>query len=120
MAQGLIRSVENKKRDRIVSFLRDSTFIHSGIPSLVNAVYNKANITAVILDNQITAMTGHQENPGYGKTLQGDAVELFDFEAVAREIGLRFVRTIDPIDTDLGEKVLAEVIDFTGPPVVIA
>ena len=120
VAQGLIRSIESKKKDRIVSILGDSTFIHSGIPSLVNAVYNKANITVVILDNRITAMTGHQENPGSGKTLQGATVGPFNFEAVASAIGVKYVRTIDPIETELAEKVLAEAIDFVGPSVVIA
>jgi indolepyruvate ferredoxin oxidoreductase, alpha subunit len=119
LAQGLVRSMDDKRQKRIVSVLGDSTFIHAGLPSLVNAVYNSADITVVILDNRITAMTGHQDNPGSGITLQGNAVQLFDFEAVARAVGVQFVRTVDPVKIEELKNVLTEAIDFPGPAVVI-
>lgn len=120
MAQGFIRSMDKRKAERVVSVLGDSTFIHSGIPSLVNAVYNQANITVVILDNRITAMTGHQENPGSGKTLLGEDVKPFDFEAVSKAIGAGYVRTVDPIDGAELDKVIGEAIEYDGTSVVIA
>ncbi len=120
LAQGFIRSLPERKAERVVSVLGDSTFIHSGIPSLVNAVYNNARLTIVILDNRITAMTGHQENPGSGKTLKGDDVTPFDFEAVAKAIGAGYVRTIDPIETDVLDDVIGEALEYEGTSVVIA
>lgn len=120
MAQGFIRSMPERKAQRVVSVLGDSTFIHSGIPSLVNAVYNKAKLTIVILDNRTTAMTGHQENPGSGKTLKGEGVTPFDFEAVVRAIGAGYVKTVDPIDGETLNDIIAEAIEFEGTSVVIA
>ena len=120
MAQGFVRSMDKRKADRVVSVLGDSTFVHSGIPPLVNAVYNNAKITVVILDNRITAMTGHQENPGSGKTLMGDDVTPFDFEAVSRAIGVGYVKTVDPIAGEELDKIIGEAIEHKGPAVVIA
>jgi len=120
MAQGFARALPEKKAERVVSVLGDSTFIHSGIPSLVNAVYNQSSLTVVILDNRITAMTGHQENPGSGVTLQGEKVHAFDFEAVARAIGVDFVRTVDPIETEELDGIIQDAMEFDGPSVVVA
>ena len=119
LAQGLVRSLDEKRKERVVSVLGDSTFIHAGLPGLVNAVYNAANITIVVLDNRITAMTGHQDNPGSGKTLMGKEVHPFDFEGMARAAGVHYIRTVDPIVVDELEKVLSEAIAFSGPAVVI-
>jgi len=120
MAQGFIRSMPQQKADRVVSVLGDSTFVHSGIPSLVNAVYNNAKLTIVILDNRITAMTGHQDNPGSGKTLSGEEVKQFDFEAVAKAIGAGYVRTVDPIKGEELDEAVAAAMEFDGVSVVIA
>ena len=120
IAQGLVRVLEEKKRQRVVSVLGDSTFIHSGIPGLVNAVYNRANITVIVLDNRITAMTGHQDNPGTGKTLKGDTVPEFDFAGMARAAGVEFVQTVDPIDVEKTKSVISQAMDYKGPSVVIA
>jgi len=120
VAQGLVRTIEGRQKDRIVAVLGDSTFIHSGIPSLVNAVYNKANITVVIADNRTTAMTGQQENPGTGQTLQGEAVPQLDFEGLSRSIGVSHVATVDPLEVEACEKVIREAVAHQGPSVVIA
>jgi indolepyruvate ferredoxin oxidoreductase, alpha subunit len=120
MAQGYVRAFSGEKSARVVSVLGDSTFIHSGIPSLVNAVYNHAKLTVVILDNSITAMTGHQDNPGSGKTLQGEPVTPLNFAAVATAVGAGFVRTVDPIQTEELDNVIREALQFDGVSVVIA
>lgn len=120
MAQGYVRAFSGDKSRRVVSVLGDSTFIHSGIPSLVNAVYNRAKLTVVILDNSITAMTGHQNNPGSGKTLMGEPVSPFDFEAVAKAIGAGFVRTVDPIETEKMDATVREALAFDGVAVIVA
>ncbi len=81
---------------RVVSFLGDSTFFHTGINSLLNVVYNKGNSINVILDNRITGMTGHQENPGTGYTIQGAGTESVDIEALVRACGVKQIKVINP------------------------
>jgi indolepyruvate ferredoxin oxidoreductase alpha subunit len=120
IAQGLSRALSGRQAERIVAVLGDSTFIHAGLPSLVNAVYNKANITVIIADNRTTAMTGHQDNPGTGKTLRGEPAPELDFEAVAQAVGVEHVVTVDPLDLEATEKVVREAMSFAGPAVVVA
>ncbi|MBF7095603.1 indolepyruvate ferredoxin oxidoreductase subunit alpha [Alkalibacter mobilis] len=84
---------ENK---RVVGVLGDSTFFHTGINGLFNVVYNKSKAISVILDNRITGMTGHQENPGSGYTLQGDPTEMIDIESLVRACGVKNIRVVDP------------------------
>lgn len=81
---------------RVFSVIGDSTFFHTGINSLINVVYNKGNTITCILDNRITAMTGHQENPGSGFTCQGDETVAIDIETVVRAIGIKNITTVNP------------------------
>ncbi|QCX34422.1 indolepyruvate ferredoxin oxidoreductase subunit alpha [Caloramator sp. E03] len=99
MAHGA-QKVFNKFNEKMktVAVLGDSTFFHSGITSLLNAVYNKSNAVFCILDNRITGMTGHQENPGTGFTLQGDPTVITDIEKVVRALGVENVRTVNPLE----------------------
>ncbi|MGV8979599.1 indolepyruvate ferredoxin oxidoreductase subunit alpha [Clostridium sp.] len=93
------QQVFNMKKDnktRVVSFLGDSTFFHTGINSLLDVVYNKGKSINVILDNRITGMTGHQENPGSGYTLQGLETEFVDIEALVKACGIKNIKVIDP------------------------
>lgn len=85
---------DNKKR--VVSVVGDSTFFHTAINGLLNVVYNKSNSINVILDNRITGMTGHQENPGSGYTLQGEETTIVEIEPLVRACGMKNVRTVDP------------------------
>lgn len=80
------------------AFVGDSTFFASAITGVINAVYNQANMTLVVLDNSTTAMTGHQPHPGTGKTMMGEIVEKVSTEAVLRGIGLQTVETVDPLN----------------------
>ncbi len=80
------------------AFVGDSTFFASAIPGVVNAVYNQADMTLVVLDNSTTAMTGHQPHPGTGRTMMGQIVDKVDIEAVLRGIGLTVVETVDPTE----------------------
>ncbi|MGN1167467.1 MAG: indolepyruvate ferredoxin oxidoreductase subunit alpha [Lachnospiraceae bacterium] len=82
------------------AFVGDSTFFASAIPSVINAVYNQAEMTLVILDNSTTAMTGHQPHPGTGHTMMGEVVDKVNIEAVLRGIGLTVVETCDPLVLD--------------------
>ena len=79
------------------AFVGDSTFFASAIPGVVNAMYNQARMTLIVLDNSTTAMTGHQPHPGTGKTMMGDVSQKIDIESVLRGIGLETVETVDPL-----------------------
>ncbi len=81
-----------------VAVIGDSTFLHSGITPLIDAVYNGGTITVLILDNRITGMTGHQQNPATGKDLYGNPAPMLDLAALCRGCGVRFVRAVDPYD----------------------
>ena len=95
IAQGIWRVEPDTK---CFAFVGDSTFFASGITGVVNAFYNQAQLTLVVLDNSTTAMTGHQPHPGTGRTVMGQVVEKVSIEAVLRAIGLIFVETVDPLD----------------------
>jgi indolepyruvate ferredoxin oxidoreductase alpha subunit len=84
--------------NKIVAVIGDSTFLHSGMTGLLDAVYNQAHITVLILDNRTTAMTGHQEHPGTGKTARGEETYAVDLEQLVRGIGVRDVKVIDAFD----------------------
>ncbi len=104
----------------IVATIGDSTFLHSGIPPLIDAVYNKADITVFLLDNHITAMTGGQDHPGTGKTLRGEDTARVDFEQLVRALGVEFVRVIDSYDMAELQHQLREANEHRGVAVVIS
>jgi indolepyruvate ferredoxin oxidoreductase alpha subunit len=104
----------------VVCTIGDSTFLHTGIQGLMNAVYNGANIVVVILDNRITAMTGHQPNPNTGMTACGVETPAVSLDAVCRACGVNFVETVDPYDITGTVNVLQEAKKRTGVKVVIA
>ena len=102
-----------------ISVIGDSTFIHSGITSLIDMVYNQRNATVVILDNRITGMTGQQENPASGYTLQGDPTVQMDIEAICKAIGVQWVKRIDNYNIKETSKALREARKFEGVSVLI-
>jgi len=104
----------------VIAHLGDSTFFHSGIPPMINAVYNQANITMVILDNSSTAMTGFQPNPSTGFLATGDIAPQINIEEIARACGVEFVEVIDPLDLKGAVDILERAIRFHGPSVVIS
>jgi indolepyruvate ferredoxin oxidoreductase alpha subunit len=106
---------------KVISFIGDSTFFHSGIPGLINAVYNNHNFTLVILDNGTTAMTGHQPHPGVDMTqLNMDGYRKVSIEAVARAIGVDHVTTIKPYKVKKSIGAIKEAIDHEGVSVIIS
>ncbi len=107
-------------RNKVVAIIGDSTFYHSGVTSLMDVAYNNGNMLTIIVDNNTTAMTGGQENPGTGKTLLGDPSQSVDLEALVRSLGIKRVQTItDPFDLDLVEKVIREELEAEEASVVI-
>jgi len=101
------------------AFVGDSTFFASGITGVVNAFYNQANLTVVILDNSTTAMTGHQPHPGTGRTMMGEVVQKVSIEAVLRAIGLTTVETVNPLDHELAVETVRRVADEPGVKAII-
>ncbi len=95
MLSGLSRTLPAEDAKRVVGVIGDSTFIHSGITGLIDAVYNGGSGTLLVLDNRTTAMTGHQEHPATGKRLSGEAAPRVDIPALARAVGVKRVRTAD-------------------------
>ena len=116
IANGLAHVVEAP----VVAHLGDSTFFHAGIPPLINAVYNKANVTLVILDNSATAMTGFQPHPGTGYTAIGDEAVQLKPEDIARACGVKFVEVIDPFDLKNAAATIEKAIRFNGPAVIVS
>ena len=98
----------------------DSTFLHTGIPGLLNAVYNSADITVTILDNRTTAMTGHQPNPSTGLTVLGDATYMVSLEDIAQACGVELVLTTDPFDIATTIDTFKQAKEHKGTSVVIS
>lgn len=101
------------------AFVGDSTFFASGITGTVNAFYNQADMTLVVLDNSTTAMTGHQPHPGTGRTVMGQVVEKVSIERVLRAIGLTVVETVDPLDYALSVETVKRVAEEPGVKAII-
>ncbi|HFQ15682.1 MAG TPA: indolepyruvate ferredoxin oxidoreductase subunit alpha [Rhodobacteraceae bacterium] len=104
----------------IIATLGDSTFLHSGIPPLIDAVYNDANITVIILDNHITAMTGGQDHAATGKTLRGTEAHRIDFAEMCKAVGVKWIRTVDSYDVGAMLRTFREATEFKGVSVVIS
>lgn len=117
-AQKVFNMKENNKM-RVVSVLGDSTFLHTGINSLLEVAYNKGNTVNVILDNRITGMTGHQQNPGTGYTLQGEETVEADIDKLVRACGIKNVAIINPNDLKLVKDTLDWALSLDEPSVII-
>jgi len=104
----------------VVAFIGDSTFFHSGITGLVNALFNQHNLLTVILDNRTTAMTGHQPNPGVDKTTQGDNPVRVDIEPLIRGLGIQHIRKVNPLNQKATLKAIEELKALSGVRVLIA
>jgi indolepyruvate ferredoxin oxidoreductase alpha subunit len=115
-AGGISRATGQK----VVSFIGDSTFFHSGITGLVNAVHNNHNFTLVILDNGTTAMTGHQPHPGVDTEAIGDLTTHVELEPLVRGLGVRHVTTVKPFKVRATKKAVEEAVAFEGVSVIIS
>jgi indolepyruvate ferredoxin oxidoreductase alpha subunit len=109
------------RKGKIFGFVGDSTFFHSGITGLIDAVYNQSPIVAVILDNSITAMTGHQENPGTGKTIKGEITQVVDILSIVKAVGIKEenIRVVDPYDLKATEEAVKDAYNSKEPFVII-
>ncbi len=103
-----------------VAVIGDSTFMHSGVTGLINAAYNESNSTVIIVDNSITGMTGHQQNPTTGYNLKGDPCTKIDLETLCKAVGIRRVTVVDPYDLAQCDAVLKEELAAEEPSVIIS
>ena len=106
--------------ERSVGVIGDSTFIHSGITGITDIAYNGTNSTVIILDNSITGMTGHQQNPTTGRNLRGEPAGKVDLEALCRALGYERVRVVDPYDLAEVERILEEELAARAPSIIIS
>lgn len=119
-AHGMEKAAGRDFAKKTVAVLGDSTFIHSGITGLIDIVYNKGTSTVIILDNSITGMTGHQQNPSTGFTIRNEPTRQVDLVKLAEAVGVDRVKVVDPFDLDLLEKVVKEEVAADEPSVIIA
>ena len=119
MAHGMEKARGTEFTKNVVGIIGDSTFIHSGITGLVDIVYNKGVSTIIIADNSITGMTGHQQNPGTGKTLKGEQTYALDLPTLCKAVGIENVVTVNAYDMKAVEKALREETAKEEPSVII-
>ena len=119
-AHGMAKVQGKEFNKKLVSVIGDSTFMHSGITGLSDIVYNKGANTVIILDNSITGMTGHQENPTTGKTIRGEATKQVDLIKLCNALGVEHVTVCDPFDVKAFEKLVKEETARDDVSVIIA
>ena len=117
---GFNKAMGTEGEKHSVGVIGDSTFVHSGITGITDISYNMTNSTVIILDNSITGMTGHQQNPTTGKNLRGEPAGKVDLEALCKALGYRCVRVVDPYDMAEVETVLLEELEAEEPSIIIS
>jgi len=118
-ATGLSKVLNEQDRKKVVAVIGDSTFLHTGLNGLMDMVYNKSTATVLILDNSTTGMTGRQDNPATGYTLDGEFASQVDLEALCRALGVKHVETIDPFQMENTRKVIKEAMERPEVSVII-
>ncbi len=119
-ALGMAKARGDEFNKKLVSVIGDSTFMHSGITGLIDIVYNKGNNTVIILDNSITGMTGHQDNPTTGFTIRGEETKQVNLLSLCKAVGVEHIVVADPFDIKNFEKVVKEEVNREEPSVIIA
>ena len=117
---GFAKSQNGAADNKTVAVIGDSTFMHSGITGLVNMAYNESNATVIIVDNSITGMTGHQQNPTTGFNLKGDPCAKIDLETLCRSVGIKRVRVVDPYNLKQCDEAIKEELAANEPSVIIS
>ncbi len=117
---GFVKAGDEESAGKTVAVIGDSTFIHSGVTGLINIAYNESNSTVIILDNSITGMTGHQQNPTTGYNLKGDPCTKIDLESLCHAVGIKRVKVVDPYDMETCQTVIKEELAAKEPSVIIS
>jgi indolepyruvate ferredoxin oxidoreductase alpha subunit len=118
-ASGIVRSLPREEQQRVVAVIGDSTFLHTGVNSLMEMAWNQTPATVLILDNRITGMTGRQENPASGFTLSGEPAPEVNLTELCRALGIKNVVTVDPYDLVATRAVLETEMQRPEPSVII-
>ena len=119
-SEGIVHGIKKTTFQKAIAFVGDSTFFHAGMPGLVNIVYNKSNPLVIVLDNRITAMTGHQPNPGMGLTAMGEKTKEIKIEDVAKALQVKYVKVVDPYNVKKMIKTIRKFLRKKEPTVIIA
>lgn len=117
---GFNKALAEESEGKTVAVIGDSTFMHSGMTGLANIAYNQSNSTVIILDNSITGMTGHQQNPTTGYNIKGDPAGKIDLESLCRAMGFERVTVIDPYNLEECDRVIKEELSVKEPSVIIS
>lgn len=117
---GFNQALGEESEGKTVAVIGDSTFMHSGMTGLANIAYNQSNSTVIILDNSITGMTGHQQNPTTGYNIKGDPAGKIDLESLCRSMGLKRVTVVDPYDLEECDRIIKEELAAKEPSVIIS
>lgn len=117
---GFNKALGAESENKTVCVIGDSTFMHSGMTGLANIAYNGTNSTVIIVDNSITGMTGHQQNPTTGYNIKGDPATKIDLEALCKALGINRVKVVDPYNIKETEKVIKEEVAVSEPSVIIS
>jgi indolepyruvate ferredoxin oxidoreductase alpha subunit len=118
-AHGAMKALGKEGLGKVCAVLGDSTFLHSGLSPLMNAVYNKGNSTTIVLDNRITGMTGHQEHPGSGFTVRQEPTNMVDYAEIGKALGVKSIRNIDPYNIKETMEVLKEEMAKDEPSLIL-
>jgi len=116
---GVSHGIRKSTKQKVVALIGDSTFFHAGIPALINIVYNNSNPLIVVMDNRITAMTGHQPNPGMGQTGMGEACPEIQIKDIVKAVGVKHVKVVDPINFKELQETIKEYLDKKEAAVII-
>ena len=117
---GFNKAIGEEAESNSVGVIGDSTFIHSGMTGITDISYNMSNSTVIILDNSITGMTGHQQNPTTGKNIRGEPAGKVNLEALCRALGFNRVRVVDPYDLKAVEEAVTEELAAKEPSIIIS
>ncbi len=117
---GYNKAAKGEADGNTVCVIGDSTFMHSGMTGLANIAYNGSNSTVIILDNSITGMTGHQQNPTTGYNIKGDPATKIDLESLCHALGIQRVRVVDPYNLEETEQAVKEELAVAEPSVIIS
>jgi len=119
-SEGIVHGIRKSTDQKAIAFLGDSTFFHAGMPGMVNTVFNKSNPLIIVLDNRITAMTGHQPNPGVGITAMGEETKAIVIEDVVKSFGIENVKVIDPFNVNEMINTIKEFLNSNKLSVIVA
>ncbi len=117
---GIAHGMKKATKQKIVAFMGDSTFFHAGMPGLANIIFNNSDPLIIIMDNSITAMTGHQPNPGTGANTWGEPAAVIKIEDVVKAMGIKKIAIIDPAEKEKSEAVIKEFALLKEPAVIIS